>query len=152
MPIVELRESLGSFDVEFTDDQDRVQMLTKRINLKEGNHERNMLQMDLFFDDIPHELGGSLPQSFPGVIEFFVSPTPLILTNESLQLTPNRGPDASNTNVLYKSILYSATNPQSGPITRFPQDFLATSANFPFYHNQLYLTLVFHAYDDGRFS
>ena len=42
MPIVELRESLGSFDVEMENDQDRVKMLTKRINLKEGNHERNM--------------------------------------------------------------------------------------------------------------
>jgi len=124
MPVIEMRESLGSIDVEFENNQSLVQVVQKRINLKEGSWQRNMLQMDLFFDDFPHVIGGDYPTRFPGYIEYFLSPTPLILTRESLQLTPRRGPDAAN-----------------------PQDFLATNANFPFFHDQLYLTMVFHGED-----
>lgn len=145
-----MRENLGSIDVTIENDQDRVQVVQKRINLKEGSWQRNMLQMDLFFDDFPHILGKDFPRAFPGYIEFFLTPTPLILTNESLQLTPKRGPVAANDNVLYKAIVTTQADepaPLVPQITRFPQDFLATNANFPFFHDQLYLTMVFHADD-----
>ena len=146
-----MRESLGSIDVEFEDSDNRVKVIQKRINLKEGSWQRNMLQMDLFFDDFPNVIGSDFPTRFPGYIEFFLTPTPLILTNESLQLTPNRGPDASNNNILYKAIITSQQSQEDFPIvpqvTRFPQDFLATNANFPFFHDQLYLTMVFHMDD-----
>ena len=148
MPVIEMRENLGSIDVTIENDQDRVQVIQKRINLKEGSWQRNMLQMDLFFDDFPHILGKDFPIAFPGYIEFFLTPTPLILTRESLQLTPKRGPAAANDNVLYKAIVTTQSNgtqPLVPQITRFPQDFLATNANFPFFHDQLYLTMVFHA-------
>ncbi len=148
MPVIEMRENLGSIDVEIENDQDRVQVVQKRINLKEGSWQRNMLQMDLFFDDFPHILGEAYAQAFPGYIEFFLTPTPLILTNESIQLTPKRGPVAANDNVLYKAIITTQSNgtaPLVPQVTRFPQDFLATNANFPFFHDQLYLTMVFHA-------
>ena len=159
MPVIEMRESLGSIDVEFPNDQGRVQVVQKRINLKEGPWQRNMLQMDLFFDDAPHVIGAAsgLPSYFDGYIEFFLTPTPIILSKETLQLTPQRGPDAANNNVLYKAVI-STQNPGASPpgrppilneprIRRFPQDFLATNANFPFFHDQLYLTMIFHAYD-----
>lgn len=155
MPVIEMRESLGSIDVNFPDAQSRVQVVQKRINLKTGPWQRNMLQMDLFFDDAPHIIGRPLPTYFNGYIEFFLTPTPIILSRESLQLTPQRGPDASNNNVLYKAIintkgdLVGVGTPElrEPRIRRFPQDFLATNANFPFFHDQLYLTMVFHAYD-----
>ena len=159
MPVVELRESIGDIDVLFPDNQDgRVQVVQKRINLKEGSVQRNMLSMDLFFDDPPNIIGGvdNRPTAFDGVIEFYLTPTPLILTSESLLLTPRRGMDAANTNVLFKALILPKTsgtqpNPLSWTITRFPQDFIATNANFPFFHDQLYLTMVFHAYDDQEF-
>ena len=53
MPIKELRESIGDIDVLMANDQERVQIVQKRINLKEGSIQRNMLSMDLFFDDPP---------------------------------------------------------------------------------------------------
>lgn len=153
-----MRETLGDRDIRMENDQSRVQVVQKRINLKEGSYQRNMLQMDLFFDDFPQVLGKPTPQKFNGWIEFFLTPTPVILSIETLQLTPLRGPNASSPNVLYKAVIgtnriddgvtIANLSPQ---ITRFPQDFLATNANFPFFHDQLYLTMVFHAYDDGAF-
>ena len=153
MPVIEMRESLGDQDFEIVNDQSRVQVIQKRINLKEGSYQRNMLQMDLFFDDFPQVLGANDPQKFQGWIEFFLTPTPLILSVETLQLTPKRGPNASDNNVLFKAIIGSTTVQEKGinylqpQITKFPQDFLATNANFPFFHDQLYLTMVFHMYD-----
>lgn len=154
MPVIEMRESLGSIDVEITNPSEPV-VVQKRINLKEGSWQRNMLQMDLFFDDFPHIIGGDVPAAFPGYIEFFLTPTPLILTTESLQLTPRRGPDAANNNVLYKAVITSqqtGTNPIVPQITRFPQDFLATNANFPFFHDQLFLTMIFHTDPNSLFT
>jgi len=137
MPVIEMRESIGSVDVTLPKNQS-VSIIQKRINLKEGTFQRNMLQMDLFFDDYPQLLGGASPIVFPGIIEFFVTPTPIILTDETVRLTPNAGPLASNQLVLFKAIL------EGSQVTRFPQDFLATNANFPFFHDQLFITMVFH--------
>ena len=145
MPVIEMKESLGSFDVVVPVDRtnaENVAVVQKRINLKEGTWQRNMLQMDLFFDDFPQVLApGSLePTPFDGVIEFYVTPTPLILTNQTVLLTKKAGPLASENNVLFKAVIAQ----QEETATRFPQDFLATNANFPFFHDQLYLTMVFH--------
>ena len=155
MAIIELRESIGNTDVLMDTDADNVKIVQKRINLKEGSYQRNMLSMDLFFDDPPHVIGGSKPTQFIGTITFMVTPTPVILTGETLLLTPKRALDACNTNVLYKSILYQTDD--SAPfsinynITRFPQDFIASNANYPFFHDQLYLTMVFRAYSSDTF-
>ena len=137
-----MKESLGSFDVVVPYDRnnaENVAVVQKRINLKEGTWQRNMLQMDLFFDDFPQVLGGLEPDNFLGVIEFYVTPTPLILTNQTVRLTKKAGPLASENNVLFKAVI-----DQFQKVTRFPQDFLATNANFPFFHDQLYLTMVLH--------
>lgn len=142
MPIIEMRESLGSKDVELKAGE-KVAVIQKRINLKEGTFQRNMLQMDLFFDDYPQLLGGPEPIDFRGIIEFFVTPTPIILMDETVRLAPNAGPLASNQLVLFKAIL------EGSQVTRFPQDFLATNANFPFFHDQLFITMVFHRYKDS---
>lgn len=141
MPVIEMRESLGSTDVRLIKGE-KVAVIQKRINLKEGTYQRNMLQMDLFFDDYPQLLGSASPKEFPGIIEFFVTPTPIILMDETVRLTPNAGPLASNQLVLFKAIL------EGSQVTRFPQDFLATNANFPFFHDQLFVTMVFHRYID----
>jgi hypothetical protein len=156
MPIKELRESIGDIDLLMADDQSRVQIVQKRINLKEGSIQRNMLSMDLFFDDPPYIVGASTARIFDGVVEFYLTPTPLILTSESLLATPRRGMDAANTNVLFKAIITprdnrAAANPLSWNIDRFPQDFIASNANFPFYHDQLYLTMVFHGNAEAEY-
>jgi len=143
MPVIEMRESLGSTDVKLKSGE-KVAVIQKRINLKPGAHQRNMLQMDLFFDDYPQQLGGDEPDNFDGIIEFFVTPTPIILMSETVRLAPNAGPLASNQLVLFKAIL------EGSQVTRFPQDFLATNANFPFFHDQLFITMVFHRYKDDK--
>jgi len=156
MPIKELRESIGDIDVLMANDQERVQIVQKRINLKEGSVQRNMLSMDLFFDDPPYIIGSSVPLMFEGLIEFYLTPTPLILSSESLLGTPRRGMDAANTNVLFKAIITPKTqefgvNRLLWNIDRFPQDFIASNANFPFYHDQLYLTMVFHGSEEASY-
>ena len=60
MPVIEMRENIGSIDVRMDTFQDSVQVVQKRINLKEGSFQRNMLQMDLFFDDFPRIVTGKL--------------------------------------------------------------------------------------------
>jgi len=70
--------------------------------------------------------------------------------------TPRRGMDAANTNVLFKAIITPKTqeigvNRLFWNIDRFPQDFIASNANFPFYHDQLYLTMVFHGNEEASY-
>lgn len=142
MPIIEMKQSLGSFDVTVPDPRtgvQNVQVVQKRINLKEGTFQRNMLQMDLYFDDFPQEISQGRARPYEGVIEFYVTPTPLILTTQTVQLCKSAGPLASENNILFKATI----TPTATAATRFPQDFLATNANFPFFHDQLYLTAVF---------
>jgi len=130
MPVIEMREALGRGTATL-EIGEKVNVVQKRINLKPGPHQRNMLQMDLFFDEAPIVTGGPFPELFGGNVEFYVTPTPIILNND------NEGPLAANTNVLFKALITG-----KGTI-RFPQDFLATNANFPFFHDQLFITLVF---------
>lgn len=153
MPVIEMRESLGQMDVIVPKDNknnENVAVIQKRINLKEGTWQRNMLQMDLFFDDMPHVLqpGELLPQPFSGVIEFYLTPTPIILTKQTVQLCKLAGPIAANNNVLFKGVINQVSSSPlisgTAEIEKFPQNFLATNANFPFFHDQLYLTMVFH--------
>lgn len=131
MAVIEMREALGRGQVTFEIGED-VQVVQKRINLKPGPHQRNMLQMDLFIDEpITPVAAGPFPEPFLGNVEFFVTPTPIILTDN------NEGPLAANQLVLFKAIIGGKDT------TRFPQDFLATNANFPFFHDQLFITMIF---------
>ena len=152
MPIIEARESLTN-DLIFENDQDRIKVVTQKINLKSGM-QRNMLQMDYFWDHLPSQIG-VLPsiQSFDGVIELIVTPTPLILTSMSVDGLPRATPNAGSDNVLFKAVINSPDRPTTiqdgGRIQQrqFPQSFLATQANFPFYHPHVYISLVFHLAD-----
>jgi len=147
MPIIEVREDLTS-DLVFENAQDAVKVVSQKINLKSGM-QRNMLKMDFFWDHLPSQIGVPIVQSFDGVIEFIVTPTPLILTNMTVDGLPSATPNASNENVLYKAIINGASRSlpiQEGVLIQreFPQDFLATQSNFPFYHPHVYVNLVFH--------
>lgn len=150
MPIIEVREDLTN-DLVFDNNQDLIKVVSQKINLKSGM-QRNMLKMDLFWDHLPSQIGVSPVQSFDGVIEFIVTPTPLILTNMTVDGLPNATPNASNENVLYKAIINTpnrSVDIQDGLLIsrEFPQDFLATQSNFPFYHPHVYVNLVFHLAD-----
>ncbi len=147
MPIIEVREDLTN-DLVFENFQDSVKVVSQKINLKSGM-QRNMLKMDLFWDHLPSQIGVSPVAGFNGVIEFIVTPTPLILTRMSVDGLPLATPNASNENVLYKAIINSEVRSlpvQQGVLVQreFPQDFLATQSNFPFYHPHVYVNLVFH--------
>ncbi len=152
MPIIEARESLTN-DLIFENNQDRIKVVTQKINLKSGM-QRNMLQMDYFWDHLPSQIG-VLPSilSFDGVIELIVTPTPLILTSMSVDGLPRATPNAASDNVLFKAVINSPDRPvtiqEGGRIQQrqFPQSFLATQANFPFYHPHVYISLVFHLAD-----
>jgi len=155
MPIIEVREDLTN-DLVFDNDQDLIKVVSQKINLKSGM-QRNMLSMDLFWDHLPSQIGVSPVQSFDGIIEFIVTPTPLILTNMTVDGLPMATPNASNENVLYKAIINTpnrSVDIQDGVfISReFPQDFLATQSNFPFYHPHVYVNLVFHLADGPAIS
>lgn len=149
MPIVEVRESLTN-DLVFENDQDRVKVVTQKVNLKSG-YQRNMLQMDYFWDHLPSQIGVTPIDDFQGVIELIVTPTPLILTSMSVDGLPAASPNAANDNVLFKMI-YDSGRARDVVDTfyrerQFPQSFLATQANFPFYHPHVYINLVFHLTD-----
>jgi len=148
MPIVEAREDLTN-DLIFADAQDLVKVVTQKINLRSGM-QRNMLQMDYFWDSLPSQIGVSPQLSFDGVIELIVTPTPLILTNMNVDGRPSAAPNASNDNVLYKAIISGPNEPApvGGAVyqqRQFPSQFLATQSNFPFYHPHVYISLVFQA-------
>ena len=148
MPIVEAREDLNN-DLIFENFQDSVKVVTQKISLKSGM-QRNMLQMDYFWDDLPSQIGTPPPQlSFDGVVELIVTPTPLILTKMTVDGLTNATPNASNDNVLYTAIISGPDIPQAVYGARFnqrqfPSQFLATQSNFPFYHPHVYINLVFH--------
>lgn len=151
MPIIEARESLQN-DLIFENAQDRVKVVTQKINLKSGM-QRNMLQMDYFWDHLPSHIGITPIKGFDGVIELIVTPTPLILTSMSVDGLPNASPNASSDNVLFKAVINTpereADIQAGGGILQrqFPQSFLATQANFPFYHPHVYVSLVYHLAD-----
>lgn len=154
MPIIEVRESLTN-DIVFPNDQERVQVVTQKINLKSGM-QRNMLQMDYFFDHLPCQIGTVPIQTFDGIIELIVTPTPLILTSMGVDGQPRATPNASSDNVLFKAIIGGPD--RSAPLQgvpylerQFPQSFLATQANFPFYHPHVYINLVFHLADQPTY-
>lgn len=150
MPIIEVRENLTS-DLIFENNQDLIKVVSQKINLKSGM-QRNMLKMDLFWDHLPSQIGVDPVDTFDGVIEFIVTPTPLILTNMTVDGLSNATPNASNENVLYKAIINTPERPtdvQAGILIsrEFPNDFLATESNFPFFHPHVYVNLVFHLAD-----
>jgi len=147
MPIIEVRESLTN-DLIFENFQDSVKVVSQKVNLKSGM-QRNMLQMDYFFDHLPSQIGVTPLQTFDGVIELIVTPTPLILTSMGVDGEPRATPNAASDNVLFKAVISGPANPtalQGFPQVerQFPQSFLATQANFPFYHPHVYINLVFH--------
>jgi len=147
MPIIEVRESLTN-DIIFENDQERTQVVTQKVNLKSGM-QRNMLQMDYFWDSLPSQIGVPVQLNFDGTIELIVTPTPLILTGMNVDGQPNAAPNASSDNVLYKAIISGPIIPElvaSAPFNQrqFPSQFLATQSNFPFFHPHVYINLVFH--------
>ena len=147
MPIIEVRENLQN-DLIFENNQDLVKVVTQKINLKSGM-QRNMLQMDYFWDSLPQQIGIPETLNFDGVIELIVTPTPLILTSMSVDGLPSAGPNAANDNVLFKMVYDGVERPRAVQDSlyrerQFPQSFLATQTNFPFFHPHVYVNLVFH--------
>jgi len=148
MPIIEVREDLTN-DLVFENNQDLLKVVTQKVSLKSGM-QRNMLQMDYFWDSLPSQIGTTPQLTFDGVIELIVTPTPLILTAMNVDGKSNATPNASDDNVLYKAVISGPTQPQ--PVEgatyqqrQFPSQFLATQSNFPFFHPHVYISLVFHA-------
>ena len=143
MPIHEIRESI---EMNRTDATNGLTILQKEINLKE-NMSHKMLQCDIFLD-VPEP-------AFSGdsyIMEILVTPTPVIYTDMDITLGntatyQNRGPSASQKNILFKQII---TDDGRGVrnITEFPNRFISARPTFTWYMPKLYLTVLLHSGSD----
>ena len=114
-------------------------IIQKRINLKAG-HVHRMVQTDFFLDNPFTEL----PKN--ALMQFYVTPLPVIYTDMQYGPFLNVGPTAANNYVLYKANLIVDGFAQ-GPdvlqiLSEFPNDSLGVFPTFDWFSPHLYLTLV----------
>ena len=133
----EMRETIEVPNV--TLDGDGFGIVQKMVNLK-PNQVHNVFQMDIFQDAIPSADGS--PEM---VIEWFVSPYPIIYSN--MRVTPaylHRGSMAGADNVLLKAICSNYSPTTFFDIEQFPNQSVGAQANFSFYTPRLYVTGFIH--------
>lgn len=137
MPVHELRESLEV--PALTLDASGFGIVQKQINLQ-SKKRHNVFQMDIFQDAIPSTDGA--PDL---VIEWFVSPYPIIYSNMNITPTKgNRGAMAAQDSVLMKAICSEYTPSTFFKIETFPNQFLGAQPTFNFSSPMLYLTGFVH--------
>ena len=153
MPINEVRESLELHEV--TLDSTGYAIVQKKINLNPLATRHTMVQCDIFQDAVMTSTGQQ-----PFFIEFFVSPLPIIYTNEQFSgdvpaTYNNRGPTAATDCVLFKTIFQSVNDPNTGQPRQqlmqeqsFPNQTLGTLPTFSWYTPELYLTAIIHGFED----
>ena len=125
MALTEIRETIEIPSLTLTGEFGIVQ---KKINLK-PMHLHKIMKMDIFQDTI---MGTDSPT--PVVIEWFLSPYPIIYSSNPL--TPvygNRGPSAGNDTVLMKAITEQDLAPERfGTIRQFPNQQVGATPTFSF--------------------
>lgn len=139
MVLQEIRESIEIDNIELTGAS--MGIVQKKINLQ-GMTRHEIVQLDIFQDAIMSTDG---PSGI--VIEWFVSPYPIIYSNMDLSaIYTNRGPAAGSDTVLMKAITEQDTSPDRfGTIRQFPNQFLGANPTFSFYTPTLYITGLVHA-------
>lgn len=148
MPINEIRDTIqGTITLE----GDGRGYMTRCINLKEG-YRNQVLSVDVFNDNVSQDItyGGT-----PKCYQLFVSPYPIIPTNEvidiNLGLVPpfiHAGPLAGDEQVLYKesAITYFIGEPEGVQSVvrknQFPSDEVAATPTTTWYSPHLYITVL----------
>lgn len=140
MPVQEIRESIELQQLEI--ESNRVNIVQRKINMRE-NVQHNLLNCDMFFDNV---LITTTDETWQGIVEIFVSPRPIIYSNNSIGGFPSRGPAASNDMILFKAIVNGGKFEfQSLVGQEFPNVFRGYKQSFDFYHPTLYITFLFHS-------
>tara|TARA_R110002012_G_scaffold311149_1_gene520420 strand:+ start:272 stop:1198 length:927 start_codon:yes stop_codon:yes gene_type:complete len=133
-----------------TINQDGRGYMTRCINLKEG-FRNEVLSVDVFNDNVDFS---SFLGSPPRAYQLFVSPYPIIPTNEELTLNdggarafPAAGPLAGDELVLYKeqSIAYILDEQNTRPVilkNQFPSAQVAATPTTKWYSPHLYVTVL----------
>lgn len=137
MVLHEIRETIEVPQVEL--DSNGFGIVQKQINLKSGQR-HNVHHLDIFQDAIPGTDGAPLL-----MIEWFVSPFPIIYSN--MNLTPtlvNRGSMAGQDSVLMKAVCSNYSPDAFFTIETFPNQFLGAQPTFTFSSPMLYLTGFVH--------
>ena len=137
MALTEIRETVEIPQITLTGDFGIVQ---KKVNLK-PMHLHKIMKMDIFEDTI---LESDSPE--PVIIEWFISPYPIIYSSNPL--TPvygNRGPSAGNDTVLMKAISIQDVRGGYGSIIQFPNQQVGATPTFSFYTPTVYITGIVHA-------
>ena len=145
MALHEIRETIEIPTL--TLDSNGFGIVQKQINLK-PNQLHNVFQMDIFQDAIPSTDNG--PEM---VIEWFVSPYPIIYSN--MNVTPayvNRGAMAGADNVLMKAVCSNYSPTTFFNIEQFPNQSIGAQASFSFYTPRVYLTGFVHSTSDATIS
>ncbi len=147
MAVNEIRDTIQG---QITIDDDGRGYMTRCINLKEG-FRNEVLSVDIFNDNVEYSTIFGAP---PTAYQLFVSPYPIIPTNEELTLNdggarafPAAGPLAGDELVLYKeqSIAYILDETNSTPIivkNQFPSAQLAATPTTKWYSPHLYVTVL----------
>ena len=117
-----------------------VSIVQRRINLQQ-NKQHNLVHCDFFMDN---QLVSADDELFNGFVEVFVSPYPIIYTDNTFLGFPNRGPSASQDGILFKTILSGRDGPNLIE-DEWPNKFASYNNEFDFYHPELYITLLFHS-------
>ena len=135
MPVQEIRESIELPSVVLEDRG--VNIVQRQINMRE-NVQHNLVNCDMFFDNV---LITQDDEPWQGVVEIFVSPRPIIYTNNSIAGFASRGPSASNDMILFKAIVNSGDFTFNALVGQeFPNVFSGYKQSFDFYHPTLYIT------------
>tara|TARA_R100000655_G_C2988616_1_gene192739 strand:+ start:1241 stop:2149 length:909 start_codon:yes stop_codon:yes gene_type:complete len=139
MPVQEIRESIELPSVVLEDRG--VNIVQRQINMRE-NVQHNLVNCDMFFDNV---LITQDDEPWQGVVEIFVSPRPIIYTNNSIAGFASRGPSASNDMILFKAIVNGGDFTFNALVGQeFPNVFSGYKQSFDFYHPTLYITFLFH--------
>ena len=150
MPVSDIRETLTQEQVVATGD---LTILQKRVNLK-GGFRHEVLACDIFQDAL---LNTDSPQ---GLIEFFVSPYPVIYSNMGTGVGGfgERGPSAGDDCILFKANFLTAGDGKNWEeIRTFPSPQISAGPTFSFYTPAVYFTMFIHGdagsiYDNIAFS
>lgn len=123
-----------------------VTIVQRQVNLV-PNTQHNLINCDMFLDNI--WINNALGEPWQGVVEVFVSPFPIIYTDNTIAGYQRRGPTAGTNGILFKALLNGGntvfTDQFNG--TEFPNQFASYNSEFDFYHPNLYITLLIHSSD-----
>jgi len=137
MPVSDIRESLEREQVTSTGN---LTIIQKRVNLR-GGFRHEVMACDIFQDAVM-----STDSPF-GMVEFFVTPYPVIYTNMQPSVTTdNRGPSAASDSILFKANFKftDATTEQWRDIRIFPSPQISAGPTFSFYTPAVYFTAFIH--------